>query len=147
MAHELLDKDIDPGRIRKVNASFDEQHVVRLAASMKQGGWSGRPLLVEEVQRYGFVEFFAWTGSHRIEAATRANLVTVPCRVISKGDADEAFEAAGYDRYGFSCWRSAVTSVEGMYDNDRLRGLERAGLTEAARILREEIAAQDGQGV
>lgn len=147
MAHELVGKAIDPGRIRKVNASFDEQHVVRLTASMKQVGWSGRPLLVEEVQQYGFVEFFAWTGSHRVEAAMRANLAIVPCRVISKADADKAFGAAGYDQYGFSCWRNAVTSVEGMYDNDRLRGLEKAGLTEAAQMLREEIVAQDGRSV
>lgn len=142
VANELLDKDIDPRRIRKVNASFDEQHVVRLTASMKQLGWSGRPLLVVEVQQYGFVDFFAWSGSHRVEAAMRANLDTVPCRVISRADADKAFGGAGYDRYGFSCWRDAVTSAEGMYDNDRLRGLEKAGLAEAAQMLREEITAK-----
>ena len=84
-----------------------------------------------------------WTGSHRIEAAKRAGLNKIPCRVITKEEADVAFQSAGYEQYGFSCWRQAVTAKHGMFDENRLVGLESAGLAEAAEMLREEIKLQE----
>lgn len=54
---------------------------------MLKNGWQGRPLLVEE-GLHG--RLFAWTGSHRIEAAKAAGLKAVPCRVISRAESEGA---------------------------------------------------------
>lgn len=98
-------------------------------------------LLVEEYKRNAFVtEFIAWTGSHRILAARLAQLPTVPCKVITDEEASTAFSRVGYDVDGYGSWRSAITAREGRYDAGRLRALEKAGLDEAARMLRDEIA-------
>jgi len=138
----MEDRDIPPTQVRKVNAAVNHDLIESLVESMKKDGWTGRPLLVEEVCRYErYTQYFAWTGSHRIEAAKRAGLSSVPCMVTTHKEADSAFSGAGYDQYGFSSWRGAVSSAEGPLDEHRLRGLERAGLQEAAQMLREELAA------
>jgi len=117
-----------------------------LVTKMRAHGWVGRPLLVEEVRPFEHAQYFAWTGSHRIAAATQAGLSRVPCRVLLHGDAEASFRQAGYDQDGYSSWRDALTAHEGRNDRDRLRGLEKANLEEAARMLREELAAEDGHG-
>jgi hypothetical protein len=137
------DVDLSPAKIHGVNAPYAESHVTRIAASMEKEGWQGRPLLVEEVRNYSWDEYYAWTGSHRIEAAKRAGLTEIPCRLIRADEAEAAFSEAGYNRYGFSCWRDAITSAHGALDKHRLSGLEHAGLKEGAEILREEIRLQD----
>ena len=45
-----------------------------------ENGWTGRPLLVID-RGNGYL---AWTGSHRIEAARRADLQAVPCYVVDE---------------------------------------------------------------
>lgn len=54
------------------------------------------------------------------------------------------YGSRGDERGRLPCWRDVVTLRERPgpigYDPDRLRGLEKAGLTEAAEMLREEIA-------
>ncbi len=140
----MEDRNLDPNRLESVNAPYPK-HLETLVEMMRRDGWNGRPLLVEEVKDYqGITDYPAWTGSHRIEAARRAGLTTIPCCVITKEEADSAFSAAGYDRCEYSSWRDAVTGAEGPTDRDRLRGLERAGLGEPARMLKEEIQAQEG---
>ena len=129
-----------------MNEPFNEEHRQRLVASMRQSGWQGRDLLVEEVRRYSFPQYFAWTGSHRVAAAIEAGLATIPCRLLTAAEADEAFTKAGYIQYGYDSWRSAVTGKHGPLDRHRLLGLEAAGLNEAAAMLREELAAEDGHG-
>lgn len=139
----MEERDISPQQLRAVNAPFDREHLQSLVESMRNRGWIGRPLLIEEVYRYGFPQYIAWTGSHRIEAAKRVGLAYIPCLVITHQEADSAFSGAEYDQNGFSSWRDAVTSAEGPLDTHRLRGLERAGLAQAAHMLMQEIAAQD----
>ena len=141
--------DLAPAALSRVNGSFDKKLVEQLIADMKEHGWRGRPLLIEEAKYPGlpFPRFHAWTGSHRIEAAREAGLETVPCLVIEPAEADTEFQAAGYKLYwhdGYSCWRDRVTNSEGMNDWDRLQGLERTRLNEATTLLREELAATDG---
>jgi hypothetical protein len=138
--------ELDPEALDTINEPFNEEHRQRLVASMRQSGWEGRELLVEEVRRYGSPQYFAWTGSHRVAAAIEAGLRTVPCRLLSAVEADDAFVKAGYVQYGYNSWRSAITGRHGPGDTHRLRGLEAAGLEDAARMLREEMAATDGYG-
>jgi len=134
----MLNLDISPHKLNEVNKPYLAR-TKTIVKSMRSHGWVGRRLLVEEVNNYGYREYYAWTGSHRIEAAKRAGLNKIPCRVITKEEADVAFQSAGYDQNGFSCWRQAVTAEHGMLDKNRLVGLESAGLAEAAEMLREEI--------
>jgi len=128
--------DLAAESVRGINAPR-VQRVQQIADSMRSSGWNGPPLLVEESEQ----GFFAWTGSHRIEAARLAHL-DVRCLVLSQADADRAFSAM-YDRNGYSCWRDAVTGIEGPYDQDRLQALQRVGLSEAALELEAEIKRQD----
>ena len=138
----MEERDLPPTHVSPVNAPVNHTLVESLVESMEKDGWTGRPLLVEEVCRYKlYTQYFAWTGSHRIEAAKRAGLSSVPCRVITHKEADSAFSGAGYDQYGFSSWRGAVSSAEGPLDEHRLRGLDRVGLQEAAQMLRDELAS------
>lgn len=139
-------REIPPGRLHGVNSPFNQDHLGKLVESMKREGWVGRRLLVEEVRDGDICRFFAWTGSHRIEAAKRAGLAAVPCQVMTHAECDQAFSAAGYEKYGFDSWRGAVTSAEGRLDKHRLRGLEKAALHQAAAMLREELGATDGHG-
>ncbi len=138
--------DLKPAQISGVNYAYPE-HTEKIAESMRKHGWEGRALLVEEVKNFEhIVDYYAWTGSHRVEAAKIANIDTIPCRAITKEEAKEAFEKAGYAYYkfaGFVCWREYLSIEEGPGDKDRLRGLEKAGLTEAADMLREEIREQE----
>lgn len=145
MTMELV--QLDPEALRTVNAPFNAGHLNRIVASMRESGWLGRDLLVEEVRRYDFPQYFAWTGSHRVVAAAQAGLSRVPCRLITAAEADLAFTRAGYTQYGYDSWRSTVTGKHGPGDRHRLLGLEAAGLHEAADMLREELAATDGHGV
>ncbi len=141
----MEDRELDPKELVRINPPFEASLLERIMCNMKKNGCRGRRLLVEEVQQYHhLIEYYAWTGSHRIVAASQLNLPTVPFRVITKAEADAAFSKAGYIRNGYSCWRDAVMGREGGQDPDRLRGLEKAGLYEAAQMLREELAAEDG---
>jgi hypothetical protein len=145
----LLDAHLRPAQLRRVHPVYLEGLVTELAADMRLNGWRGRPLLVEEEdQTLSITQYFAWTGTHRIAAAEEAGLKTVPCKVITTAVARAAFLGAGYPSYRehhWSCWRDAISSWEGKYDRDRLRGLRRAGLDEAAAMIEEEISAPDGR--
>ena len=142
----MEDWNLDPNRLHAVNSPFNQDHLAKLTESMKRDGWMGRRLLVEELRDGDRVRYYAWTGSHRIEAAKAARLAAIPCRVMTHKECDAAFSSAGYDLNGFDSWCGAVTSAKGRLDKHRLAGLEQAGLHEAAAMLREELAATDGHG-
>ena len=137
---------LDPEELRPANDVFDQAYQQELVLSMRRVGWEGRDLLVEQVLRFSFPEYYAWTGSHRIAAAREAGLETVPCRMLSAAEADEAFVRAGYVKHPHHNWWSAITRAHGRYDRDRLQGLVAAGLTEAADMLRKEIAEENHHG-
>jgi hypothetical protein len=150
--------ELSPDDIEPVHVVRDERYVERLILDMKQNGWRGRSLLVEETvhpylrlpfgSRSPLPAYFAWTGSHRLVAAVSASLATVPCVTLTAEEAHEAFTRASYPVYWrlHACWRDAITAVEGPTDRDRLRALKRAGLMEAAELLQLEIDALDGRG-
>jgi hypothetical protein len=135
----LIERDLQPYWLRGVNA-VDNCKVRRLANSMMQHGWTGRRLLVEQSEG----GHFAWTGTHRIVAARLAALPAIPCTILTQEEADAAFKPVYGDRHGYSCWRQKLTGAEGALDKHRLQGLTRAGLTEAAAMLRQEMEAPAG---
>jgi hypothetical protein len=53
-----------------------------LVADMRENGWQGIPLLVIEREH----DYLAWTGSHRIAAARKAEFLSIPCYVIQEQD-------------------------------------------------------------
>ena len=131
---------LDAAIIGPVHAPAEDK-VKRLAQDMKANGWKGPRLLVEETEQ----GYFAWTGSHRIAAARNVK-VRCECVVITRKEADNAF-GPHYSRQGHNCWREAVNDAEkgdgGGYDEDRLRGLQKAELVEAADALAAEIRRQN----
>ena len=82
---------LDPATLRP-HAVRDAAHFEALAASMRAGGWQGRPILAfcteGEAPR-------PLTGSHRIAAARAAGLDTIPVLVLSGFDGDDAEGLAG----------------------------------------------------
>jgi hypothetical protein len=137
---ELL--EVEPRRLHPVHSPVNMGFLASAGAEMRERGWRGQDLLVEESIFFGMrPEYFAWTGSDRLSAAKAAGLRTVPCRVLTSAAADRAFRAAGYRKWAFECWRDAVAWREGPGAKDYLRGLERAGLREAAEMVRAELAA------
>jgi hypothetical protein len=90
-----------------------------LAERMSASGWQGRPLLaVETVQGIQ-----ALTGSHRLAAARKAGLSTVPVYVITVSERDAKFLLRGDD-------------------HKRLYLLELLGLKDAAQLMIEEISGE-----
>ena len=96
--------------------------VERLVASMEANGWVGNPILVDDEDSN---EPFAFTGTHRIEAARIAG-IDVPTYSL---------ESAGVD---------IGTLVDRVDDEDRLAVILESGDEEAIRIMREEIAKNEG---
>jgi hypothetical protein len=135
----VTDRDLDPERLRGVNAVYNCK-VRRIAASIMEFGWNDRRLLVEECEGC----YFAWTGTHRIVAALLIQRPTVPCTILTQAEADATFGPVYGDRYGYDSWRGKITGAEGSSDAARLRGLVRAGLADAAAMLQQEIDAVDG---
>jgi ParB-like nuclease domain len=140
---DLQSANLDPAGIWPVNQTHDTALLVRLTAGMVASGWTERALLVEE-EPSGGRRYFAWTGSHRIQAARDAGLATVPCRVLERGLAEQAFRAAGYDLGTYQCWRDAIGRGRGDQERRRLDAAKAAALSETVRLLEEEQAAQDG---
>jgi hypothetical protein len=134
-------RDIAPERLSGMNYPKPAT-VERIAASMRAKGWEGRPLLVEEGQDG---RWYAWTGSHRIEAAKAVGLAAIPCRVITRGEGGHAL-ARLPDTVGFQALRKALKKRRnggGPSDPERLAGLRQLGLDEAAAVLEEEIGADE----
>ena len=72
--------EIDPRAIKPLHEPRQPHLLDELAADMRENGWQGRPLLVIS-RRDGY---HAWTGSHRIVAAIKAELEAVPCYALDE---------------------------------------------------------------
>lgn len=77
---ESYEDNLDPHDIIPLHKPTNRSHVTELARDMRERGWRGRELLV--IRRGE--QYLAWTGSHRIEAARRAKLASVPCHVVQE---------------------------------------------------------------
>jgi len=69
---------LSPDSITPLHGVRNQRLVDDLASDMEENGWQGRPLLVVERDS----GHLAWTGSHRIAAAQKAGLPTIPCYTI-----------------------------------------------------------------
>jgi ParB-like chromosome segregation protein Spo0J len=85
---------IDPATLRPPHAVRDAAHSESLAASMRAGGWQGRPILAFGAEGEAPRPL---TGSHRIAAARAAGLDTIPVLVLSGFDGADADELALYE--------------------------------------------------
>lgn len=76
------DEKIEPSYIRLVN-DVDRQKVAKIAESMENNGYDGRPIVVLDDANEGYQ---ALTGSHRIAAAKELD-IDIPAIVIDNNDA------------------------------------------------------------
>lgn len=72
---------IDPRTIEPPHEVRERWLVRDLAATMREAGWLGRPLLIEPLHEGRFA-FRAWTGTHRLAASLVAKLPRVPALVL-----------------------------------------------------------------
>jgi hypothetical protein len=144
-----------PAMILPPHGVRDPNKVSRVAQSIQQGGWQGRPVLVERMQRGSTYPFRAWTGSHRIAAALAAGLPRIPAVEVDT----EALIIAGYRRAAETLDDGTVVNtfrggIAGNSNNSNatnnsgrkptlLRALEAAGDLEGAAVMRAEIAANE----
>jgi hypothetical protein len=87
---------VDPNFIEPLHGITDQIHFVRLAESMAEHGWLGRPLVAIPFKK-GY--YRAATGSHRLAAATERSLDRVPVLPLNREEM-EVLERSkeGYDR-------------------------------------------------
>ena len=117
--------DIPTGHICAPHEVRDQAKLDRLADSLREDGWAGRPLLVAAEDDCGY-SYQAWTGSHRREAAKAAEIETIPCVVL-----DLELMARIADECG-----------DLSDDDDRLRALITVGApADAIELMRAEITA------
>lgn len=76
------------GQIQPPHEVRDEEKLEIIAASMRETGWQGRPVLVIERSDY----YQALTGSHRYAAAELAEIDSIPVVIVNT----ELLEEAGY---------------------------------------------------
>ncbi len=127
--------------------SFDCNKVKTLRESLKKG-WSGRRLLVEELEPIGELSttYAAWTGSHRIAALKKLGLksVCVPCLVITLKEAKAARMHDDYKRKrGYSSLKRTISGHDGRGDRNKLDALVKVGLSDAAELMRTEIVENE----
>lgn len=113
---------IDPYRCQPPHGVRDTDKRNMLVRAMQEAGWQGRPLLVI-ANEDGYVAF---TGSHRIAAAQRAGLRTVPAFVVDGS------------RWSVERWEEVEALRD---DDDRMAYLKAKRLSRAAKLMAEEIAA------
>jgi ParB-like nuclease family protein len=83
---------LDPKVVQPPHEPREREKYRKLVASMRRGGWRGRPLLVIETSPG---RFQALTGSHRIAAARDAGLASIPVIVMPPN----AAEVVRHSRY------------------------------------------------
>ena len=125
------DLETSAGSISTVHGVTDQNKFNALVTSMKESGWVGRPVLVEE---HGD-GYQAWTGSHRIAAAKKAGVmvpvVVMDSNAIQQYLADNDAEPGSLFDYG--------ASQAALDDDEKLRLLEEFGDERAIALLREEL--------
>lgn len=119
---------VDPRRILPLHRIKRPVDLRLLIAGMRDDGWCGRRLLVEE---YSPGHYQAWTGTHRLTAAKRARLRRVPILII---DLKKWVKEWGPIEEEF-----AVDDVHGGDDEDKYMALLKAGDRIAADLMRQEI--------
>lgn len=134
---EQLDLSSD---IKRRHHKIDEEKAASLAAAMRKDGWTERRLLAVECDGH----YVAITGTHRIEAARRAGLTSVPALIL---DAQELTAAAGIfveckggDYFLENCDGDAMVS-----DGDYQALFADAGYREAASLMEAESQSTEGQ--
>lgn len=125
----VLRLEVDPKRITAPHGVKNTRKRDRLVESMHDGGWDGRPLLV---YRSGG-QYQALTGSHRLDAAVKAELARIPVLCIEDKDFSDG----------------TFTALDEAGDNyDRLRALEdlrdeKPETQEAYELMMEELASKN----
>lgn len=71
---------VDPNRVTPPHAVKYPEKFQALAASMREHGWRGRPLVIYRIPHVE--KPYSLTGSHRIAAARKARLTGVPAYVL-----------------------------------------------------------------
>jgi hypothetical protein len=99
----------------------DKEKLLSLTKSMKDSGWQGRPIITYDVGRGEE----ALTGSHRIEAAKKANIDVPIYKIENAGDY--------VDKNGKS-----ILDLGFMELNDQIKWLNKFGDKNAAKLLRQE---------
>lgn len=125
----------DPEKVVPLHPVHDPSKRAKLQQSMETSGWQGRPILTISTGE----EEEAITGSHRIYAARRAGLATVPVISVKYEDLVEAAADLGYDP------TEIINSLRD--DEDRAAFLEHAAslqpentaLKQAAKLMRMEV--------
>ena len=75
-------KQVNPRKIHRLIPKLDKKLLGKLIYRMKLYGWQGRPVVVED---WWDGQYHAWTGIHRIEAAIRVGLESIPVVMVDKG--------------------------------------------------------------
>ena len=128
---------MNPKKIIPINASrkgepmkdiTHPEKVEKLATSMGEKGWDGRPLLVEKLPN-GDVQ--SWTGTHRLAAARKVDMKKVPVVVLDTSQLKEEVSPGK---------GKSFKAVNGKYDKDRARLLEEHSNDAAAIALAKEEA-------
>lgn len=127
-------------RIDPPHSPRDQNKVKKLEKSLKKG-WVVRPLLVEQLERFGGLpqRYAAWTGSHRIKAAERLELENVPCFIITLEEAKKAIKCGYNQKTGYHSFKAAISGHDGPGDRCKYDALKKVGLLDAAEIMRAEI--------
>ena len=129
---EKRSDDVRPRQILPVNGVRSSKHVDEIADSMREDGWQGPPLLVMKDEDGNWQ---AWTGSHRIVAAQKADLDAIPVVSITKSNAMEWAKEAGYEL-------DEDTDFTHLDDEDRLKILSHGDDSVAKEIMRQELDKQ-----
>lgn len=129
---------VEPWRIHPPHESPDAAKVKRIAESMRDGGWLGRPLLVEpvaaDIGSNTITAYKAWTGTHRLMAAMRVG-IQVPVIILDMDRWLAAFKGALEPG-------QRLFDATGSTDEERLAYAERVGDTNAALLLAAEVRAR-----
>jgi ParB-like nuclease domain len=117
---------VDPMNITPLHEIRAERmgHLRQLITRMKQEGWVGRPVVVEETDRN---RYQAWSATHRLAAARRLRL-WVPILLINK--------ERWIHRWGVP--KNLFVDEVGT-DEDKYAALNAAGDKLAAEVVRREI--------
>ena len=142
-------KPLDPNDIVPVHDVQDDAPLLaQLVEKMKRDGWQDRRLLVEEISvGCSPIQYYGWTGSHRIEAARRAKLPEVPCLVMTAAEMNKARHDVirmfpKKVLVGDKSFLDLVSHGLRLNDNDgRLKLLMKLGLEEPAEMMRKEVTS------
>lgn len=130
---------VAPHMIRAHHEVTRKRQLKALVTSMKAHGWRGRPVLGERLAD-GRVQ--AWTASHRIAAARKAGLRSIPVRFLDREVVAKALLKAGFVVGDVLL----LSTPPRWYDPDRAKFLKDAGDLIGAALLRlemEENARED----